>query len=260
VSAPERSIPYADALRAELVAAVGRRRHQPLRAPRRLVLTAAAAVLAVAVPFGVALVTGRGGRALAISDQDGTITVRLLDAGADPAKVGRELRDAGVDAEVSSVPVPPGQAGTWVAAVGSPELAGQLERSGAVLRLPAATPGRIELVIGRPARQGERYAVVGGELDATAPELAGLRAGCLLGLDAAVAERQLVHRGLRVAWHFAYSTGPRSGVTEARASVPAGKVSEVGLERAREARVVVSPPQDRLVREAVAARPRGCAR
>jgi hypothetical protein len=259
VSAPERPIPYRDALRAELVAAIGRRRRRLVRVPRRLVLTAAAAVLAVAVPLGAGLVGGRGGRALAISDRGGTITVRLLDAAADPAKVSRELRDAGVDAEVSSVPVPPGQAGTWVAAVGPPELGGQLERAGAVLRLPAATPGRIELVIGRPARQGERYAVVAGELDAT-PELAGLRPGCLLGLDAAVVGRQLVHRGLRVAWHVAYSTGPRSGVTEARTSAPAGRVTEVGLERAGEARVVVSPPHDRLVREAVAARPQGCPR
>jgi hypothetical protein len=167
VSAPERPIPYRDALRAELVAAIGRRRRRLVRVPRRLVLAAAAAVLAVAVPLGAGLVGGRGGRALAISDRGGTITVRLLDAAADPAKVSRELRDAGVDAEVSSVPVPPGQAGTWVAAVGPPELGGQLERAGAVLRLPAATPGRIELVIGRPARRGERYAVVAGELDAS---------------------------------------------------------------------------------------------
>jgi hypothetical protein len=258
VSAPEPPIPYAEALRADLVAAIGRRRRRRLPAPRRLALAAATAVLAVAVPLGAGLVGGRGGRALAISDQGGTITIRLLDAGADPAKVSRELRDAGVDAEVSSVPVPPGQAGTWVAAVGPAELAGRLERAGAVLRLPAATPGRVGLVIGRPARQGERYAVVAGELDA--PELGGLRPGCLLGLDAAVAGRQLAHRGLRVAWHVAYSTGPQSGVTEARASAPAGKVTEVGLERAGEARVVVSPPGDRLVREAIAARPQGCPR
>ena len=124
---------------------------------------AATALLALVVPLGVNLLGDRGGRALAISDQGGTITVRLLEAGADPARVSRELRDAGVDAEVSSVPVPPGQAGTWVAAVGPPELGGQLERAGAVLRLPAATPGRVELVIGRPARParpGERYAAV----------------------------------------------------------------------------------------------------
>ena len=144
--------------RAHRGAGVGRRSR---RAPRRrLALVAATALLALVVPLGVNLLGDRGGRALAISDQGGTITVRLLEAGADPARVSRELRDAGIDAEVRSVPVPPGQAGTWVAALGPPEIGGRLEGAGAVLRLPAATPGRVELVIGRPARPGERYAAV----------------------------------------------------------------------------------------------------
>jgi hypothetical protein len=258
MSANDPAIPFAEALRAELLSAIGRRSPRPR--PRRLLLVAAAALLAAVVPLGVNLLGDRGGRALAISDQGGTITVRLLEAGADPARLTSELRAAGIDAEVRSVPVPPAQVGTWVAALGPPELGGRLERAGAVLRLPAATPGRIELVIGRPARPGERYAAVASQPATTAPGLRGLRLGCLLGLDATAAERQLVRRGLRVAWRWAYSTGPGSGVSQERASAPAGKVSEVGLESAATVRVVVSPPGDRLVRDALAERPRGCQR
>jgi hypothetical protein len=258
MTATDPAIPYAEALRAELLSGIGRRSR---RAPRRrLLLVAAAALLAMVVPLGVNLLGDRGGRALAISDQGGTITVRLLDARADPARLTSELRAAGIDAEVRSVPVPPGQAGTWVAALGPPELGGRLERAGAVLRLPAATAGRIELVIGRPARPGERYAAVAGQPSTPAPGLGGLRLGCLLGLDAPAAGRQLARHGVRVAWRWTYSTGPERGVSQERTTAPAGKVSEVGQESAATMRVVVSPPGDPLVRAALAERPRGCPR
>jgi hypothetical protein len=108
-------IPYIDRLRTELVEGVARDR--PRRRRRRHVLAASAvAALAALLVLGIGTLDG-GDRstALAVTRDDHWITVEIADATADPDRMTKELRAAGIDGEVVIKPVSPSLEGRWVA-------------------------------------------------------------------------------------------------------------------------------------------------
>ena len=108
-------IPFVDELRAELVEGAGR--HRPRRMRRQTALAAAAvAALAVLLVLGVgSLGDGDRSTALAVTRGDDWITVEIADATADPDRMTKELRAAGIDGEVVVKPVSPSLEGRWVA-------------------------------------------------------------------------------------------------------------------------------------------------
>jgi hypothetical protein len=88
-----------------------------LRAPerRRSPRVALAGAIALAVVLAGVLVAlpSRTAPALAVTQTDGTLELRIADATAGPDELTRELREAGVRGEVRLLPVPADQVGTW---------------------------------------------------------------------------------------------------------------------------------------------------
>lgn len=104
-------IPYLDTLRGDLIGAVDRRRRRGARR-RRAALVAAPVAIAVAA---VVAVTSPGGTspALAIARQGDWVELRIADVDAGQAAMERELRDAGIDAEIRVMPVADALVGRW---------------------------------------------------------------------------------------------------------------------------------------------------
>lgn len=160
-----------------------------------------------------------------------TISVSADDAIADPAEVIQDLRDAGIEARILVVPVPPSAAGTWwslsfspgvqvddlawaklkaqvgVGVAGLPEEI--LDRGRGVfhheiLELPRNLRGPLTLSVGRAARPGEAEAPMDNEL---APN----GAFWCLDLHAMPADRAgrlLEDMGYEVAWVYETFKGP----------------------------------------------------
>jgi hypothetical protein len=104
-------IPYLVRLREDLVTGIARRQRRAAVRRRRaaLVLTPAAlagAVLAISLP-------GSPSPALAIEPQGDWIEVRIADISASEAKMGSELRAAGIDADIRLVPTTADHVGQW---------------------------------------------------------------------------------------------------------------------------------------------------
>ena len=165
-----------------------------------------------------------------VASQD-TISVSATDAIANPAEVTQDLRDAGIEARILIVPVPPSAAGTWwsisfspgvhvddlvwaklkaqvgVAVAGLPEEI--LDRGRGVfhhevLELPRNLEGPLTLVVGRAARPGETEAPMDNEL---APN----GTFWCLGLEDLPPERSgrmLEGMGYEVVWVYETFEGP----------------------------------------------------
>lgn len=179
-----------------------------------------------------------------------TIAVRAADAIADPAEESQDLRDAGIEARILVVPVPPSAAGTWwslsfspgvyvddpvwarlkaqvgVGVAGLPEEV--LDRGRGVfhhevLELPRNLEGPLTLAVGRAARPGEAEAPMDNEL---APNGAFWCLG-LQNMPADRAGRTLEDMGYEVVWvyktfeapggegHKVEAPPPGSGITTA---------------------------------------------
>jgi hypothetical protein len=159
---------YIDRLGNDLVVAIARRRRQQLRVQRAA--AAVGAAVAVALIAGL-LVPGLPGgsphTALAITSDEGAVTVRVLDAMADPTRMTAELQAAGVDARVQAEPTEPVAVGRWlsVGTVGpaTPEasmaavrgLVDQLKAHPDFLTIQKGLPVTLSLVVGRPTAAGE---------------------------------------------------------------------------------------------------------
>ena len=125
----------------------------PVPAPRRPV---AALGVGVAVLIAAVLLVPFGGGAPAIAverDADGT-TVRLLEVAADPERVQRELREAGIDATVVVEPAAPDLVGRWTSVeFPAPGPIGTVDDD--EIHLPADVSGPIRIGLGREAQPGE---------------------------------------------------------------------------------------------------------
>ena len=140
--------------------------------------------LAAAVTVGVALAVllmawgeSRDNAALAITRDDRWLTVRLVDDDATPEEIERELRVAGIDADVRTVPAEAEFVGKWISVeveppnvhAPTPEDRAEVQlvqtlNPGAdapVVRIRADFDGRVYLTAGRVRKAGE-YCGLGG--------------------------------------------------------------------------------------------------
>jgi hypothetical protein len=153
-------------LRAELVRAAARRRtrHRPL-----------VALLGGLLLAGAALVALRPVPALAdieLELRGDRLLVRLEDLEHRPEHIEGVLRGVGLDASVVAAPVGPSEVGRFVGTLDDARLPSEvhaLDHGGATFAgfsVPRDWTGHLELRVGRPARDGEPYAVFS---DALAP-------------------------------------------------------------------------------------------
>jgi hypothetical protein len=103
-------IPYIDRLRDDLVSGIGERRRRSTRRRRTALV---GAPIAVAAATAAATIPGGTSPALAIEDRGEWIELRIADAAAGAPQMQRELRDAGIEAEVRVVAVTPSLVGQW---------------------------------------------------------------------------------------------------------------------------------------------------
>jgi hypothetical protein len=180
------------------------------RRPAVLVAAVAAATL-IAVLMPVAT-DGPSGTAIASERRDGMIYLKVTDASADPEAMTRDLRAAGIDGEVVTIPVVPSYVGRWIEAEYDSRRTAVLEspiteQAGAgveVLEIPADFSTWIRLKVGRPAEAGETYAENAG-----ANELRADGALTCLGLeDMAPPEARdlLAGYGYETSWAYNQST------------------------------------------------------
>jgi len=97
-------------LLAQLSAPTARRRRSPCLA------LAGAVAMAVVLAAALIALPSRTAPALAVTQADGSLELRIADATASPEKLTQELRDAGVHGEIRLLPVPAGLVGTWAIA------------------------------------------------------------------------------------------------------------------------------------------------
>jgi hypothetical protein len=102
-----------DELRANLIGGIATSRRRS-RAVRRRALAAAATVGVAVAAMLVVWAAGQDNAALAITRDHPWLTVRLVDANATPEEIERELRVAGIDADVRLVPTRADAVGTWL--------------------------------------------------------------------------------------------------------------------------------------------------
>jgi hypothetical protein len=155
-----------DRVEAQLVAGIAG--HQRRRRQRvRVAAAAMTALLAVAAVIAGPGLDGEGPRtALAITADADSLTVSVQDATADPARMTRELVDAGANVRVESVPVTSDAIGHWIASgvlgPASPadaasitaQLADQIRKHPDVLTIPKHSGVKLWLIVGRTAAQG----------------------------------------------------------------------------------------------------------
>jgi hypothetical protein len=148
-----------DELRANLIDGIETRRRRS-RAVRRRALAAAVTAGVVLAALLVAWGESRDSTALAITRDARWLTVRLIDERATPEKIERELRAAGIDAEVRVEPAPADAVGTWLhweveppnVHAPTPEDRAEVELvrgAGEVIRIRADFGGRVYLTAGR---------------------------------------------------------------------------------------------------------------
>ena len=171
-------IPYIDRLRDDLVGGIGDRCRQTARRRRAALV---GAPIAVAAAAAAATIPGAASPALAIERDGEWIELRIADSAAGAPQMQREMRDAGIDAEVRVVAVTPSLVGQWacIAEVADGDPAGEdVDGAGPkgrsyVVRLQEVryTPqkvsirrdfaegtqdGHLVFVAGRPAQEGEQ--------------------------------------------------------------------------------------------------------
>jgi len=103
------SFAVVDAFRAQLADVA-----EPVPRRRLRALAAAAALALAALAAALGLTGGAASPALAVETSSRGVEVQLRDATASPAELTRELRAAGVRAEVLVVAAAPDAVGTWV--------------------------------------------------------------------------------------------------------------------------------------------------
>ena len=183
------------------------------RMPRRVAMVAIAACLATLVAV-IAPVSSEDpiGSALATEQRDGILYLRVKDAAADPEDMTRDLRAAGIDGEVVTIPVVPALVGKWIEAEydsrrtpvmphngpGPEPIRNQVGKRVEVLQIPADFSTWIRLKVGRVAEPGEIYAENPGT-----DELRPDGALACLGLEAMTppqAAEELASYGYTVTW------------------------------------------------------------
>ena len=156
-------------LRDELVRSAWRQRARHRR--RRVLVSIGAAAVAASIAIVAVLAVGSSDPVAAgveVEVVDGRIVVELTDVETRPGVVEAALRDVGLDAVVTALPVGPSNVGRFVAAESN--LPGGVDadidqQSFVVFSAPVGLRDRIELGLGRPA-EGETYAAAS---DAYAP-------------------------------------------------------------------------------------------
>ena len=167
-----------DELRANLIDGIATAQSRS-RAVRRRALAAAVTVGVSLAALLTAWGESRDNAALAITRDSRWLTVRLVDANATPAEIERELRMAGIDADVQLVPARPDAVGKWLFVeveppnvhAPSPEDSAEVQLVQIVnhdVRIRADFDGKVYLTAGRPAKP-EEYCGPGG-IDLSAEE------------------------------------------------------------------------------------------
>lgn len=129
---------------------LGRIRYSPLIAGAGI---AAVFIVTLGFIFGPAEVVG----ADVLVDRDGDHwVVRIRDAAVQPRGVESALKERGIGAHVTAVPVGPSRVGQFVALGGGVVLVGGDSVSSATVRVPVGAPG-LRLRLGRAAHPGESY-------------------------------------------------------------------------------------------------------
>jgi hypothetical protein len=161
-----------DELRANLIDGIARSQRRS-RAVRRRALAAAVTVGVALAVLLVAWGESRDNAALAITRDDHWLTVRLVDENATPEQIERELREAGIDADVRLVPERPELVGKWISVeveppnVDAPSPADAAKAAQLVrivnhdVQIRADFDGRVYLTAGRARKPGE-YCGPGG--------------------------------------------------------------------------------------------------
>jgi hypothetical protein len=177
------------------------------RAPRRALALASAGVLTAGAFVALSL-RGDGGTAgTAFATEraaDGTISVRVVDSDVSAKAMTRQLRAAGVDVRVETMPASPQLVGTWLYVSDDSRVPDSMARAiaeqtrgyVATLEVPAGLPGGLVLGVGRAPHRGEAVAV-SGRRNALAPG-GLLHCTRLSGAPAATAAAQLA--GWTVRW------------------------------------------------------------
>jgi hypothetical protein len=206
---------FLDDLRAQLLTAAGAGRAavvvEPKRSPRRRLLAlAAAAVVAVAVLSGV-LVTRSTEPASAdveVSVDGDDFIVRLTSLETRPDEIVAEAKKAGLDVRVREEPVGPSNVGKFIGASNdqTPDFRPIDPQSDVYtgFRVRRDLPGTLDLVLGRPARGGERWLA---SSDALEPGEV-LECEPLLGATVDTVSRRIAEEGLDASWFLLPFPGP----------------------------------------------------
>jgi hypothetical protein len=117
-------VPYLDQLRGDLLGAIEQRKRRLSRLHRTASVAIPVLLIAAVV---AATLPGGGASALAIERQGDWIELRIADVAASQAQMQRELRDAGIDADIRLVPVTEALVGQWacIAEVADADPAGE---------------------------------------------------------------------------------------------------------------------------------------
>lgn len=210
-------------------------RPTPRRVPRRAFPAVASAAVLTAGAF-LALSSGseQGGTAFAMTPAaGGKVAVRVVDSDVSAKAMTAQLRAAGLDVTVETMPASPQLVGTWlyVSSDGSvpdalhDEVFDQTRGYTATLELPASIPGGLVLGVGRAPRDGEAVAV-SGRRNALAPG-GLLHCDRLSGVAPDTALSRLTAAGYTVTWAGGAAPARGSRVTLAYVSDTAPKTVEV---------------------------------
>jgi hypothetical protein len=167
-----------DELRANLIDGIATAQSRS-RAVRRRALAAAVTVGVSLAALLMAWVESGDNAALAITRDAHWLTVRLADENATPEEIERELRVAGIDADVRLVPARADAVGKWLfvevepPSVQAPTLEDRAEVQLVQLvnhdvRIRADFDGKVYLTAGRVAKRDE-YCGPGGTVDDLSP-------------------------------------------------------------------------------------------
>lgn len=258
--APYRASVTLEEVRGSALGERPRRDRRPRSWSRRISWAAAAAALAVGVAIIPSLLSSdplHG--ALAIEQHGDMLHVEVEDALADSEAMTNDLRAAGLDATVSTVPVSPSLVGGWVNVMNlagadqDPRIVDLIDQTQShvdTLRIPSDFSSAVGLFVGRPARPGERWEIA-SEMDS--PDLLGSggELACLGFADLTPIEvdRRLVSMGYQVIWSVVDAELPSSEVVP---SAPAtGIVFEARLVGPDLLDVRVAVPGSDLARQAV---------
>lgn len=167
------------AMRRELVAAAARQQGRRRRRRVQVRLASVAAVAALALLAGLGVRSPDASAEVRVDRSGDELVVTLLELAEDPARLERELREAGVDVALEPVPTGPSGVGRFVGTTDTGGVAAEVHplegtaRNFTAFRVPARWTGALRLLIGRAARPGEAYTAF---TDALAPgePLAGL--------------------------------------------------------------------------------------